>query len=190
MAAHLGKLNPMNIRPLLAMAWACALPLGAYAIDLVPSGAFVEGGIADRASYSVTVGVVWPWSWRREIHGGELTGLTEAYVSHWSARGATERNSLTQLGLLPLLRYRFDHGRSDWFVDAGIGISVMNAMYGTSNKQFSTRFNFVDVAGVGRSFGPQRRHELSLRVAHISNANIRKPNPGENFLQLRYAALF
>ena len=180
----------MNIRPLLALAWACALPFGAHAIDLLPSGAFVEGGIADRAAYSVTMGVVWPWSWRRESRGGELTGITEAYVSHWRARSATERNSFTQLGLLPLLRCRFDHGRSDWFAEAGIGISVMDTMYRVSEKQFSTRFNFVDVVGVGRSFGPQRKHELSLRIAHISNANIKDPNPGENFLQLRYAALF
>jgi lipid A 3-O-deacylase len=43
---------------------------------------------------------------------------------------------------------------------------------------------------VGRSFGADRRHELSLRVSHFSNCGIETPNPGENFLQLRYATKF
>ena len=172
------------------LAWAGLLPLGTHAIDLVPRGAFVEAGVAEHSSYSATAGLIWPWSWRSQALGGELTATTEAYVSRWSGHGAERRVSFTQLGLVPLLRYRFGHGRSDWFVEAGIGISVMDKMYRIPQKQFSTRFNFVDVAGMGRSFGPQRRHELSLRLAHISNADIRKPNPGENFLQLRYAALF
>ena len=119
-----------------------------------------------------------------------VTGITEAYVSHWNARGAGGRRSFTQLGLTPMFRYRGDHGRSAWFVEAGIGISVIDPVYTTNAKQFSSRFNFVDVAGVGRSFGPQGQRELSLRVAHVSNCGIKSPNPGENFLQLRYAVLF
>lgn len=189
MTAPWGKLNPMNIRPVL-LALACAVPLGAQAVDLAPKGVFVEGGIAEQATYSLSAGVTWPWSWRREALGGELTASTEAYVSHWSGRGAAERESFTQLGLVPLLRYRFGRGRSDWFMEAGIGVSLMDPIYRTSEKRFSTRFNFVDVAGVGRSFGARRERELSLRIAHISNADIKKPNPGENFLQLRYAVLF
>ena len=180
----------MNFRPVRVLAWACALPLSTHAIDLVPRGAFVEGGIADNSSYSATVGLVWPWSWRHEALGGELTATTEAYLSHWSARGSAEHASFTQLGLLPVLRYRFGQGSSDWFAQAGVGISVMDVMYRTADKQFSTHFNFASVAAVGRSFGPERRHELSLRLFHVSNADLKKPNPGENFLQLRYAALF
>ena len=66
----------------------------------------------------------------------------------------------------------------------------MDVMYRTADKQFSTHCNFASVAAVGRSFGPQRRQELSLRFFHVSNADLKKPNPGENFLQLRYAAMF
>ena len=109
---------------------------------------------ADNAPYSAGVGLVWPWSWRDEALGGELTATTEAYVSHWTARGATERASFTQLGLLPVLRYRFGQGSSDWFAQAGVGISVLDAMYQTSDKQFSTHFNFQSVAAVGAASGP------------------------------------
>jgi lipid A 3-O-deacylase len=117
-------------------------------------------------------------------------GLTEAYLSHWSARGDDGRVSFTQVGVLPLLRYRFDQGRSPWFIEGGIGLSAMDRVYRTRSKEFSTTFNFVDVAGVGRSFGERRSQELSLRISHVSNAGIKHPNPGENLLQLRYARMF
>ncbi len=55
---------------------------------------------------------------------------------------------------------------------------------------FSTRLNFVSQPGVGRSFGSDGRHKLSLRFQHYSNAGIKSPNPGEDFLQLRYAWRF
>ena len=180
----------MNFRPVGVLACACALPLNTHAVDLVPRGAFVEGGIADNATNSATVGLVWPWSWRHEALGGELTATTEAYLSHWIARGSAKHASFTQMGLLPVLRYRFGQGSSNWFAQGGVGISVMDVMYRTADKQFSTHFNFASVAALGRSFGPERRQELSLRLFHVSNADLKKPNPGENFLQLRYAAMF
>ncbi|HEX9718849.1 MAG TPA: acyloxyacyl hydrolase [Ramlibacter sp.] len=180
----------MNIKRLLIPAVAAALSLGACAADLRPAGAFVQGGLADHRTYSVTAGLVWPWSWRRDFGTAQVSGITEAYVSHWSGRGATERQSFTQLGLVPLLRLRMDGGRSPWFLEGGIGISVMDRKFRTQDKEFSTAFNFVDVIGVGRSIGADRRQELSLRISHISNAGITKPNPGEEFLQLRYAMMF
>jgi lipid A 3-O-deacylase len=38
--------------------------------------------------------------------------------------------------------------------------------------------------------GQQRQHELQLRLEHVSNAGIKEPNPGANFVQLRYALHF
>jgi lipid A 3-O-deacylase len=182
----------MKTQRVAAMAAAlAALSCNAHAMDLTPRGAFVIGGVTAHRTDSLSAGLVWPWTWRREAGGGELTGLTEAYVSYWKARAVPGLHStFTQVGVVPLVRYRFSQQRLDWFAEAGIGISLMDRLYRTPDKQFSTSFNFVDVAGVGRSFGAQRQHELGLRLVHISNAGIKKPNPGENFLQLRYAVLF
>jgi lipid A 3-O-deacylase len=181
----------MNLPRLLAVAAAvAAFSSTACALDLMPRGAFVIGGVAPHATHSLAAGVIWPWSWRREMLGGELTGLTEGYVSYWKARATVGRQSFTQVGLVPLVRYRFSQGRSDWFVEGGIGISVTDRLYRTPEKQFSTSFNFVDTLGAGRSFGAQRQHEVGLRIVHMSNASIKRPNPGENFVQLRYAAMF
>ena len=62
--------------------------------------------------------------------------------------------------------------------------------YRNGSREFSTNFNFGDHVGVGRRFGDHGEHELSLRVQHFSNAGIKDPNPGQNFLQVRYAHWF
>ena len=180
----------MDTQRFLIAASLAGLSLGACAADWRPGGAFVVGGVAARQTYSVTAGLLWPWSWQREFGSTQLSGLTEAYVSYWNARGVTERQGFTQLGVVPVLRLRPDGGRSPWFFEGGIGGSVMNRTYRTQTKRFGTTFNFVDLIGVGRSFGADRRHELGLRITHFSNADIKQPNPGENFVQLRYAVRF
>jgi hypothetical protein len=181
----------MNIRSMLpAVAFVSLLPFAASAMDLVPDGVFVEGGLAARGARSGTVGVQWRWDWHGQFGDTAASGITELYLSRWSAHGPTQRDQVTQVGLLPLVRLRLDRGRSPWFMEGGIGLTLLDHLYVTGSKQFSTRFNFVDVFGMGRTFGEHRRHELSLRIAHISNARIRQPNPGENFVQLRYGVMF
>ena len=63
-------------------------------------------------------------------------------------------------------------------------------LYETDRKRFSTTFNFGDHLAVGRNFGQRSEHELSLRLQHFSNGGIKHPNPGEDFIQLRYAYRF
>ena len=181
----------MKIRKLLMLACVAGMAGSTHAADLLPGGVFVQGGVGEDSTRTATVGVLWPWSWRREFWGGEASAVTEVFLSHWSARGEGGRRSFTQLGgMVPLLRYRFSRGQSPWFLEAGIGLSVMHPVYRTARKEFSTNFNFVDVAGVGYSFGERRNHELSLRAIHLSNGGIKHPNPGENLLQLRYAMMY
>jgi len=167
-------------------AWAAA-----GAVEMPRAMFLAEGGATVHGSYAVTMGVSWPWQWQRHSRRGQWTGATEAFVSHWNARSPRGgREGYTQVGIAPVLRYRFAHGRSPWFVEAGIGLSWFDSYYETNRKRFSTRFNFYDTIGVGRSFGDAREHEWSLRLTHISNAGIRKPNPGEDFVQLRYTRNF
>ncbi|WP_280151352.1 acyloxyacyl hydrolase [Piscinibacter sp. XHJ-5] len=52
-------------------------------------------------------------------------------------------------------------------------------------RRLSTVFNFGDHVALGHRFGEQQRHELAFRIQHFSNAGLRKPNPGENFVQVR-----
>ena len=97
---------------------------------------------------------------------------------------------LAALGAGINLRWRAAQGASPWFVEAGTGLVWHSRHYASDDKYFSTRYNFASHLGVGRNFGPQGRHALAVRLQHISNAGIKKPNPGDNFLQLRYAVAF
>ncbi|MBI2769070.1 MAG: acyloxyacyl hydrolase [Burkholderiales bacterium] len=156
----------------------------------VPKGFFVEGGGGGDRTWNTTVGLAWPWGWKYSLAGSEITGITELYLSEWSAPSAGSRHYFTQLGLVPVFRLRMDQGRSPWFFEAGIGLSVMDRKYSSDQKHFSTNFNFIDAVGFGRSFGVNGKQELGLRLQHVSNAGISKPNPGQNFLQLRYSRMF
>ena len=178
-----------TLRASLAAALGGLLCQAAAAADWRPAGAFIQGGVGEHAQ-SVTVGAIWPWEWRR-VARGEWTAQTEVFVSHWrgDAFGGGSQG-FTQVGITPMLRLRFDEGRSPWFVEAGIGLTLLDKDYRTPHRQFSTRFNFIDTLAVGRNFGARGEHELSLRAVHVSNADIKKPNPGEDFLQLRYATRF
>ena len=177
----------MKLTPwLLALGALCSATAHA---DWRPDGFFVDGGLAPHGTRSASVGLTWHNAWRTSVANAEASLLTEAYASGWSYESPTGRRSLAQLGLQPLLRFRADQGRSPWYFEAGIGLSATSELYQTTRKNFSTRFNFKDTLGFGRSIGSNGQ-EIGLRVTHFSNAGIKHPNPGENFLQVRYAAPF
>lgn len=88
------------------------------------------------------------------------------------------------MGLTPMLRATpAATGQEDWFVEAGLGLTFSDGYYASGDRRFSRRYNFTTSVGAGWLLG--RSHEVSLRIAHASNAGIRRPNPGENLLQLR-----
>lgn len=175
---------------LLALATAgAAAPAAAQ--DWRPATFFVQGGNGDGVD-AASVGVQWPWAWRSTALGGEWSARTELFGMLWRApaAGGDGRDSFLQLGLVPLLRYRFAEGRSPWFAEAGIGLSVINKDFVSRDKVFGSRWNFSDNLALGRSFGEQGRQEISLRLQHTSNAGLKKPNPGLNLVLLRYSTAF
>ncbi|MBC7602187.1 MAG: acyloxyacyl hydrolase [Ramlibacter sp.] len=177
----------MRIKVLSTVAACLALAAGTAQAQWKPSGMFIEGGFAERSAYSVNAGLVWPWDWRHETWGGVFTAQTEASLGQWSGKSATDRVSFTQVVLQPIFRYNFDKSATGFFVEGGIGLSYTDKIYITATKTFSTRFNFADTIGTGYNFGA---HEVGFRVTHYSNGSIKRPNPGENFLQLRYGMKF
>jgi hypothetical protein len=157
---------------------------------LRPDAFFAQMGIAKEVTAG-TAGVIW--------NLGKEDGLNERWsvylegsVSRWQSRGgyATDHGVLTQIALVPVVRYRFDEGRSPWFVEGGVGATVTSSVYRNLDKHFSTAFNFGDQVGVGYAFGPARKDEIGLHAEHFSNGGIKRPNPGQNFLELRYVHRF
>lgn len=156
-----------------------------------PDAVFTQFGAAEAAQMAV-VGLTWDWSWRRPLLGGQLGGYWELSAGRWNADSAPRGAGwFTQMGITPVLQWSTG-AQQRWFVELGIGANVLLPIYENDGerKRFSTTFNFGDHLAVGRRFGREGGHALSLRFQHFSNASIRKPNPGENFLQLRYSVRF
>ena len=156
-----------------------------------PTSAFLQAGTTGN-THELTAGATWDWARQWTLGGGRVTGYWEASVSEWSYLAADRRRTawLGQVGLIPVFRYRPAGGASPWFLEAGVGLTFTTSLYETDRKRFSTTFNFGDHLAAGRNFGQRREHELSLRLQHFSNGGIKHPNPGEDFIQLRYAYRF
>ncbi|WP_295958487.1 acyloxyacyl hydrolase [Rhodoferax sp.] len=170
------------------------LACSGYARAAEPTGpsVYLEGGQTVQQGSDtrmVTIGLRLPV--QRTFWDGRVTLAWDLYLSDWKADALPGvRSQFSQIGLVPMFRYRFDAGQSPWFVEGGVGVSYLDESYQTANKSFSTQWNFSDHLGVGRSFGVERRQELGLYVKHVSNAGLRRPNPGETFVLLRYAYAF
>lgn len=157
-----------------------------------PDQMFVQGGVAEDAK-ALVAGAIWNTEWTRPFGGGLLSLYWEVSFGRWTAEqpdGSTRSAWVTQLGVTPVLRWHPSGDTSRWFVEGGIGANVLLPIYRSRDKQFSTTFNFGDHIAIGMPFGDGARHEVALRVQHFSNAGIKHPNPGEDFLQLRYAVKF
>ena len=170
--------------------------LGAAAADdalptLHPNAVFVQGGDGDHTR-TMTIGFDWDLPWRSELGSGELSSYFEASLGRWwiSENGLRSSPWITQIGLTPVLRYRFGTGRPRWFTELGIGPNVLSPILQDHDRRFSTAFNFGDHLALGRSFGVHDEDEFALRVQHFSNGGIKQPNPGINIVQLRYTHRF
>jgi lipid A 3-O-deacylase len=156
-----------------------------------PRQLFAQAGVATD-SRTLVIGATWPWDWERRWAGGRASGYWEVAIGRWASDAAGKKSSawVTQLGLTPVLRWQPGSWHEGWFVEAGVGGNVLLPIYRSREKRFSTAFNFGDHVALGLRFGEGSRQEVALRLQHFSNAGIRRPNPGENFVQVRYSAAF
>ncbi|MGB4466688.1 MAG: acyloxyacyl hydrolase [Azovibrio sp.] len=93
--------------------------------------------------------------------------------------------TLGRIGLTPFARWRF---ASNTGIEFGIGANVFSGTH-LGDKEISTAFQFSSALGLfhrleGSPWG------LGLRLTHYSNAGIKDPNPGQNYLQLRASYVF
>jgi hypothetical protein len=182
---------------LLALLGALTLPSAAMAqpwpalpdVTELPREGYV---LAARARSGASAGA--GLGWRAEavdcVEPGYRCSLrVEAEVVHWRSLNGSgdQRSRITQVGLTPLWRQALPRTSThQWFVEFGTGVNLIGPLYKTVGKRFSTSLNFGTQVGIGLAFGERREHELSLRLEHFSNAGLGDPNPGEDFVQLRY----
>lgn len=132
------------------------------------------------------------WNWDKQwwkSNGTHIGGYWDVTLAQW--RGSRYRDTpgrsqeLAVLGITPVFRFQSDT-RKGFYIEAGIGASLLSERYDNDGKRFSTRFQFGDHIGLGYVFSNSL--DLGLKIQHFSNAGIKKPNPGVDFaiVQLRY----
>ena len=147
----------------------------AHALD----GASFEAGRGEEDSDLWRVGLQWQWG-RRWLEGGgwHLGGYWDLQAGQWN-----NGHDYWDLGITPVFRYQRSSGAARPYVEGAIGFHLLSDLRITSGRRFSTNFQFGDHLGAGVRFGP---HDVGIRIQHVSNGGIARPNPGINFLVLRY----
>lgn len=145
-------------------------------------GVALQGGRYDSVE---TVGLqVTLDDWFRAERGGwRVVGYPELQVNRHEHKG----DKLWQGGLFATFRVDPAHARMRPYLEAGLGANVFSRG-NLGSKDFSTRFQFGELLGVGVAWGGNtggaNETWVGVRFTHYSNAGIKKPNPGLEALQL------
>lgn len=151
---------------------------------------YMQTGAAEHKAGSVTIGSTMPLGYTTYWWGNAVTTHWDLSLGTWNAENSSgSRQGVAVIGMKPVLRFH-SKSRYPWFVEAGVGGYLSSKLYDNRGERSSTAFNFGTHLGLGYYTGMRREHEWMLRVEHVSNAGIKQPNPGENFVQLRYARHF
>jgi lipid A 3-O-deacylase len=176
------------MRALVLAAGLALIAPAARAVD----GIAVELGTSDSSHSSVDMGriaVQWDWSKRWALtNDWHIGGYWDLSLGYWSNDSTLRTNSgLTDLGFTPVFRIQpTNPGTVAPYAEGAIGFHLLSKTSVSTERRFSTSFQFGDHVGVGMRFGPRLAYDLGYRYQHLSNASIKEPNQGINFHQLRF----
>jgi len=151
-------------------------PMQARAVD----GLSVEAGSGGSVDVW-RVGAQWKWQSKWFASGNwHLGGYWDLQLGQWDG-GA---GNITDVGITPVFRLQSNDGRGP-YLEGAIGAHLISKKQITPTTRTSTSFQFGDHIGVGVRFGDKGRYDLGLRLQHLSNGSIKRPNPGTNFAIIR-----
>ena len=140
-------------------------------------GVSVEVGHGDDSTSLLRLAIVDAWRKRDPFFGEwRLAGYWEFSAGVWDNKD----ESTADIGITPVFRAE----RRGVYVEGAIGLHLVQTHISAS-RIFSTAFQFGDHLGAGIYFGSGGRYDLGIRVQHISNGGVAKPNPGINFFLVR-----
>ena len=123
------------------------------------------------------------WRWR---------GFWEFEAGYW--RWDDERirpeggEELAEVAATPVFRLERTSGYESGarpFVEGAVGVHLISETL-VSSRDMSSHFHFGSHVGAGWYFGRNDRYELALHIQHLSNAGLKEPNPGINFVLLKF----
>lgn len=94
--------------------------------------------------------------------------------------------NIAVIGFTPVFRYQRD-SKLGLYAEAGIGVNLFSDLYKNQDKELATAFQFGDHLGIGYTTA---RWDFGLRYQHYSNASIKRPNAGANWIVARLAYRF
>ena len=157
----------------------------ASAPALAVDGFAVEVGRGDGVDMG-RIAVQWDWSQPLlKWSDWQIGGFWDVAVGQWHKSGVApgENDNITEIGITPVFRIE-GTSRVGPYVEAGIGVHLLSHSQ-IGDKRMSTAFQFGDHVGFGYRFGAKSAFDLGYRFQHLSNASIKRPNPGINFHQVR-----
>lgn len=137
-------------------------------------------------------GLIVGWDHGQPLWQGQRWRLALRHELELAAWHVPRARNLIELGYSPVLRLERPLAApgASFFVEGSIGVRLLSHTRLSSERSLSTAFQFADMLGLGWQWGADGRSTLGLRLQHISNADIKKPNPGINFVQLYYRHRF
>ncbi|MGI4855359.1 MAG: acyloxyacyl hydrolase [Janthinobacterium lividum] len=168
---------------------AVTFPFAAHADDDTGNtfGVQVAYGHADHHSDKVDkydLGAVWDPHLTWWPIGGWHFGLVgEAHAVYWHTNGNVN-SSLEEFGATPVFRFEKSSGAIRPYAEAGVGVRMLTHARISESYTLSSGFQFADMVGVGVKFGGHQQYQIGYRFQHLSNASIKRPNPGIDFHQV------
>jgi lipid A 3-O-deacylase len=170
--------------PVYFIALTCATVAPAVqAIDAVS----LEFATGNRTQIS-RVGAQWDPHQQFDLWGTDIHTYYRAELAYWKAGFYLDQPQLTQhlwdIGLTPTFRLE-GSDRHGAYSELGIGAHLLSAVYDVNGRRESTHLQFGSHVAAGYVWSNDI--DLSLKIQHVSNAGIKHPNMGVNFLAVRIA---
>jgi lipid A 3-O-deacylase len=118
--------------------------------------------------------------WTHDFNHSRLDLSLEASAGQVTAPSGTPDHSLWHVGLTPIMRWWLTPQSG---MEFGIGANAFSGTY-LGSKRISTAYQFGDSIGAFHHFN-HTPWTLGVRLTHYSNAEIKRPNPGQDYIQLR-----
>ena len=111
--------------------------------------------------------------------------LGEIEILSSEASGSGNRN-LLKLSALPVLRIdrKCLHRDMTVYIEGALGGSLLSHTRLNDERMLSTAFQFDEYLGGGIEWGSRREHGVGVRIRHISNGGIKRPNGGLSYVEV------
>jgi len=108
----------------------------------------------------------------------------ELVLGQWRVPHA---RNITELGYSPVLQLERPGAGGTFFVEGSIGARLLSHTWLAQHSPLASAYQFADMTGAGMQWGQGAGAQtMGLRLQHQSNAGLKKPNAGINFLILYY----